>query len=269
MAKQTLAHLAQSLSRPCLHLQPRRDRGELFGVWGGSGFVSPPKPRSSSYSWNHWISVRCSWFRKHGIPVSGVLSVYEEINHREIAIKQWIDEKVGIMLQGDQIFKMLPRFEQKKYKPVAACVGPVGPTGRFTARLDSSKRFPKNPKGEKLLFGVSSDSLPPLEAILRHGGKEADAFFASLGPSRDFHDIFNSEQHLNYLRGPYTRNNPMMRTSTNVYAVMGGWRCSLPSMKSYDEIKGQLLLWTLRDAEPWLEVWLTKGGRLRVVSHRS
>jgi hypothetical protein len=34
---------------------------------------------------------------------------------------------------------------------------------------------------------------------------------------------------------------------------------------AYGGQEGRLVLWTFHEAEPWVEVWLDKGGRLKAV----
>lgn len=65
----------QRLARPRLNLLRRQQSGEVVGVWGGTGPLSPP-----AGDWRHWITVSCDWLSRNGFAVSGLLGVYENTN---------------------------------------------------------------------------------------------------------------------------------------------------------------------------------------------
>jgi hypothetical protein len=50
-----------------------------------------------------------------------------------------------------------------------------------------------------------------------------------------------------------------------IYAMLGGWHEPWPENDAYDDEPGRLVLWTFKDAEPWLEVWQRPSGHLEVI----
>jgi hypothetical protein len=48
------------------------------------------------------------------------------------------------------------------------------------------------------------------------------------------------------------------------FAITGGWHMSWGDDDWEDLVQKRLVLWTLRDAEPWIEVW-EDGGALRAI----
>jgi len=65
----------QRLARPRLNLRRRSGPGDVIGVWGGSGYLPPPPG-----AWRHRITVACDWLTRNGFSLSGLLSVYENLD---------------------------------------------------------------------------------------------------------------------------------------------------------------------------------------------
>jgi hypothetical protein len=100
-----------------------------------------------------------------------------------------------------------------------------------------------------LLYGAEESSLPPLEALELFGSEEMK-------------ECVRSENEASPLN-QYNEKCPLHRKDIDV--MLGGWHVPWPEDDAYDQREGRLVLWTFRDAEPWIEVWMTDAGQLNVV----
>ena len=111
------------------------------------------------------------------------------------------------------------------------------------------------------LFGTPMLSFPPLDAICLYGSSEIEEWLKSQELSRhDANALYRTELEDAYER-KYQELSPLYAGNADV--VLGGWHMAWPEDNAYDENEGSLLLWTFRDAEPWIEVWL-EGQQLNV-----
>lgn len=103
-----------------------------------------------------------------------------------------------------------------------------------------------------LLAAFFADSLPPPAAVLIYGDDLLQQWF-------DKNDIFDERRFLQTSLG--TRYNEMYQKScplyqdTDVFIQIGGWHAAWGGMANYNEFGDQLMLWTFRDFEPWVELW--------------
>jgi hypothetical protein len=106
--------------------------------------------------------------------------------------------------------------------------------------------------------------LPPLEAVFARGSDVIDVWLASRNLKRT--DRFLSCQEDAATAGyqeVWNRESPYF--AENMYAVLGGWHMPWPEDDWNDLLDDQLLVWTLRDPEPWVEVWRARTGQVRVI----
>ena len=52
---------------------------------------------------------------------------------------------------------------------------------------------------------------------------------------------------------------------SDIYAVLGGWHFPMADDDWHELIDEQLLVFTLRDSEPWVEAWRTRAGEFKVI----
>ena len=104
------------------------------------------------------------------------------------------------------------------------------------------------------LYGQSFTCLPPVDAVFLLGSQKIGDFLAE-------HDWPRDE--------PYNRNFPnsvpeqyeiQWQESYPLYqsgidAVLGGWHMFWPDGDWHDLLSETLVAWTLRDCEPWVEIW--------------
>lgn len=102
------------------------------------------------------------------------------------------------------------------------------------------------------LVGAEDVALPPVEALEIYGSEAIRRLLE--GPDRaSLLDTYEEQCPLHYA------------DEEGIYAMLGGWHVSWPEDDAYDAEPGRLVLWTFRDAEPWLEVWQRHSGQLAVV----
>lgn len=124
---------------------------------------------------------------------------------------------------------------------------------RFVAVMDATATMPAT-NGESIpLFGQEEPSIPPCEALDVCGSDLARDWFAA-GGGAPIGEAYDRE---------YQRRCPLWRD--DVVAVLGGWHTFWPDSDDYKAQPGRLVLWTFRDAEPWVEVWTDESGSLRAV----
>lgn len=113
-------------------------------------------------------------------------------------------------------------------------------------------------KSAKPLFAIEYISLPPIDAVFMFGSKDIEGFLERNGWERSdpFNDNFPSP-----IPGEYERiwqsSNPMY--ARGVAAVCGGWHFPWPEGDWHDLSRSELVLWTIQDAEPWIEVFFNEG----------
>jgi hypothetical protein len=224
-----LPESVRQLARVRLTLRSERESRdeEFLGIWGGSGAVPPPAELNHAGP-RHWLSVDCRWLEENEFGVRGCLSVY----------------RAG---------------------------------GDFVVLNDPDLAFEDSPANGLALFGREELSWPEEEAL------------SAYLPAAEVRALFASDLGVEYLRWAQ-QTNPLY--NGGAAAVLGGWHMSwpdgppeLPRLRELNErihAAGgpgvmpcgeayrcepyRLLLWTLRDAEPWVEVWGGGEGELHAVA---
>lgn len=226
-----LPESVRQLARPRLALRTERlsPADLVVGVWGGSGLV--PLPAGSIRSPRpptHRIGVDCPWLAANGFGVRGCLSVY------------------------------------------AAAL-------EVAAVNDPHRTFADAPTDGAPLFGREEASWPEEEALAAYLTADELRAFAASG----------LDEYLGFAR----QANPLYDGGGGVAAVLGGWHTNwpdgppqlprleelneridraggpglMPAGSTYRCEPYRLLLWTLRDAEPWFEVWGDGAAELHAI----
>ncbi|KAB8145636.1 hypothetical protein F8S13_00685 [Chloroflexia bacterium SDU3-3] len=100
---------------------------------------------------------------------------------------------------------------------------------------------PRPDAGGVALCGMPARSFPPAEALGRDLSPQEERAYA-----RAYADLC-----------------PLYRDTAPV-AVVGGWHFPWPDGDWEDFASAALLVWTFRDAEPWVEAWALPDGRFQV-----
>lgn len=129
------------------------------------------------------------------------------------------------------------------------------------AAFDPHAEAPSTPSGSVPLFAERRSCLPPLEAIELVGSLRAREWLAPCGPHVP-EDVANAAVKVmrSYERA-YQATWPLYTRSA--HAILGGWHMAWPEDDDYDPER-RLLVWTIAESEPWVEVW-EEEGELRVV----
>ena len=117
-------------------------------------------------------------------------------------------------------------------------------------------------KSDLPLFGEEKNFLPPGDVIFRKGSKTIGDYLTSHQWYRiaSYNDNFPDS-----IPGEYENiwmDNCPLYTS-DITAVVGGWQMPWPDGDFEEFIDHELVLWTFKDAEPWIEVFY-KGGKYTV-----
>jgi hypothetical protein len=109
-------------------------------------------------------------------------------------------------------------------------------------------------------------SLPPLDAIFRFGSPRVGRWLRDLawienGVPHPYNENFPEIEPTAAYEQYWQRRQPLY--TGGVHAIVGGWHVPWPDGDWADRLADRLLLWTLADAEPWVELWLTTEGVLR------
>src|SRR5262249_20256183 len=116
------------------------------------------------------------------------------------------------------------------------------------------------------LYGSEARSFPPFEALCLYGGDVISTWLGKLGLERCEYHAARAQPEADDYSDEYLRRSPIYSASAE--AVLGGWHQIWAEDDFYMPLEMRLALLTLRDAEPWLEVWLATGlGNWSVRSH--
>jgi hypothetical protein len=96
-------------------------------------------------------------------------------------------------------------------------------------------------------------SLPPIEAVCLYGGSVAEEWLASEGLGRTDYDVAATTDIGAAYKQVYRERCPLY--SAGPAAVLGGWHAIWSDDEFYLPQEMRLMLWTFRDAEPWIEVF--------------
>ena len=117
--------------------------------------------------------------------------------------------------------------------------------------------LPQQPE-QRSLAGALARSFPPIDAVAHVS--EVHAWLVSQSFSHDpTHNAYFDDD--NYMR-VYQQECPLY--SDEAIAVLGGWHFAWPDGDWQDLQDATLLVWTFRDAEPWVEAWQMSDGSFQV-----
>ena len=133
-------------------------------------------------------------------------------------------------------------------------------------RLARAQQWLTRARSATPLYAQPGVSLPPIEAVFRFGSPRFQAWGAEIGWDPEWGqsaDPAFRELERAYDQA-YQASCPIYRR--DAHAVVGGWHMPWPDGDWQACAADTLVLWTLAEAEPWIEVWRTADG-FRVI-HR-
>jgi hypothetical protein len=131
-------------------------------------------------------------------------------------------------------------------------------------RVETNRSWPKLAGTELYAHPVSV--LPPIAAVFARGSEAVGDWIRSHGWEREerYNDNFKGRDLVEQYERVWTQEYPMC-VQSDIYAVLGGWHCPLPDDDWHELIDEQLIVLTIRDAEPWIEAWRTRTGQFKVI----
>lgn len=110
------------------------------------------------------------------------------------------------------------------------------------------------------LFAVPASSFPPLAALCLHGGDVVSGWLASLGLERHQYEAAAAAPMGQDYEDVWLERSAFHRQDCDV--IVGGWHQQWPDDDFYVPREMRLVAITLRDAEPWRELWRSEAGNL-------
>jgi hypothetical protein len=135
----------------------------------------------------------------------------------------------------------------------------------ISGRVEVSSSWPK--RTGMPLYAHAAAVLPPIDAVFARGSEAVGEWIASKGWDRRHH--YNTHFEDSAVTEPYndmwTREFPIYLES-DIFAVLGGWHFPCYGDDDWhDLIDEQLMVFTLRNSEPWVEAWRTRTGQFKVI----
>jgi hypothetical protein len=117
------------------------------------------------------------------------------------------------------------------------------------------------------LYAHPASVPPPIDAVIARGSEAVGEWVASNG--RDRRERYNADFEDSTVVEPYqkiwTSEFPLYLES-DIYAVLGGWHFPCYDDDDWhDLIDEQLMVFTIRNSEPWVEAWRTRTGQFKVI----
>jgi hypothetical protein len=133
-----------------------------------------------------------------------------------------------------------------------------------SGRLELTSSWPNRP-GTKL-YAYPASVLPPIDAVFARGSEAVGDWIQSHGWNRTdrYSDGFPDAKIVQQYEQVWMTEFPIYFES-DIYAVLGGWHFPCADQDWHDLLDEQLMVFTLRDSEPWVEVWRKRSGKYKVI----
>jgi hypothetical protein len=105
------------------------------------------------------------------------------------------------------------------------------------------------------LYGIEAESFPPIQAVCLYGSEHVEQWVESLGLSRRDYDAVEQTPLGEAYQNIWLARSPLGNNKESIVAVMGGWHMLWPDDDFYMPPEINLIVWTFRNAEPYIEVW--------------
>jgi hypothetical protein len=109
-----------------------------------------------------------------------------------------------------------------------------------------------------------SESFPPLEAVCLYGSRRVADWLHGLGLARHEYDAVQAEPIAKRYIDEFTCRAPLYVSGGA--AILGGWHMIWPEDDFFMPMEMRLIITTMRDAEPYYEVWLSSANNTSVKS---
>lgn len=116
------------------------------------------------------------------------------------------------------------------------------------------------------LYAREERSFPPFEALCLYGSDIVAAWLKKMGLERFEYDAASADRVAREYVGEFVRRSPVHLNNADV--VLGGWHQMWQEDAFYFPLEMRLAMLTVRDAEPWIALWLATGlGNWSVREH--
>jgi hypothetical protein len=131
-------------------------------------------------------------------------------------------------------------------------------------RVEITASWPKRAGTE--LYAHAASVLPPVDAVFVRGSDAVGEWISSHGWQREwgYNANFKGKDVVREYERVWQREFPIYFES-DIYAVLGGWHFPMSDDDWHNLLDEQLMVFTLRDSEPWVEAWRTRAGQFRVI----
>jgi len=193
----------------------------------------------------------CSFLRPNG--GGPVAALWHERDEREIAatgFHRWLTVDA----------RCIPGLPASVTGYVSVLTGEDGLGGR----VEVTPSWPKRTGVE--LYAHDASVLPPIDAVFSRGSEAVGEWLRSHGLERmerysgNFDDAGIGDEYERAWQQEYP-----IYLDDEIYAMLGGWHFPMADDDWHDLIDEQLMIFTLRDSEPWVEAWRTRAGEFRVI----
>jgi hypothetical protein len=131
-------------------------------------------------------------------------------------------------------------------------------------RVEVMPSWPKRAGTE--LYAHIASVLPPIDVVFARGSEAVGKWLLSNGWERTerYNDNFKDAAIVREYESVWQREFPIFFES-NIYAVLGGWHFPMADDDWHELIDEQLMVFAIRDSEPWVEAWRTRTDQFRVI----
>jgi hypothetical protein len=131
-------------------------------------------------------------------------------------------------------------------------------------RVEVTPSWPK--RGRTELYAHTASVLPPIDAVFSRGSEAVGEWIRSHGWQRDwrYNNNFKGRDVVREYERVWQQEFPIYFES-DIYAILGGWHFPMADDDWHELLDQQLMVFTLRDSEPWIEAWRTRAGQFRVI----
>ena len=131
-------------------------------------------------------------------------------------------------------------------------------------RVEVSPSWPK--RGGTELYAHTASVLPPIDAVFARGSEAVGEWIRANGWERTerYNDNFKDAAVVHAYERVWQQEFPIYLES-DIYAVLGGWHFPMADDDWHDLLDEQLMVFSIRDAEPWVEAWQARTGEFRVI----
>lgn len=141
-----------------------------------------------------------------------------------------------------------------------------------TGRVEAAAALPPGPDGRRAvaLYARPAAPLPPLDAVFARGSEAVADWLRENGwpPGVRLNGNFGDRAVASGYERLWQAECPEF-SDPDVYAVLGGWHLPGAEAGWHDRIDTPLVVWTLRDAEPRVEVWSDSAEEFTVIQRNT